>query len=105
MTEMGMMGMVIKTSKGKTHEVTLVSPALRDRNIVLIELKDERSLSEIAADLDGLTAFREQEDEQNDGVYKTYENFSELISVKRDKKRGAVIVTLERGEENGDVHT
>ena len=60
----------------------------------MIELTaDARPLSQIAADFEGVQAF-ERVDENEGNM--TFEGYTELVSVVRDRTRGAVLLALRK---------
>ena len=85
--------MKIETSKGKTLEITGMMALLRATGSVMIELDDERALSEIAADLEGCETIKKT-DEAKAGVTEVYEGYTQLIEIRRNQTTGSVRVTL-----------
>lgn len=60
----------------------------------MIELKEDRSIGEIADDFDGLVRIERKSEEEGDA---TYSGFDVLVSVTRNRKNGTVLLTLEKG--------
>lgn len=87
--------MTVKTDRGKTFDVNYAWGPVRSTGELMIELTaDTRPLSQIAADFEGVQAFgREDENEGN----MTFEGYTELVSVVRDRNTGAVLLVLRKG--------
>lgn len=84
--------MKITTSKGKTLDVNWAFGPTGESGSLMIELPDNRLLSEIAADFEGNRKI-EKTDEKKPGVTETYEGFTELAAIQRNKN-GSVFVKL-----------
>ena len=89
--------MKITTNSGKTFDINWIGATNRFGSKLMIELKDDRAFSEIAADFDGVDVFT-KEDEKYPGVTMTYEGYSALVSMTRENADGVVRITLERGD-------
>ena len=86
--------MTVKTDRGKTFDVNYAWGPVRSTGELMIELTvDARPLSQIAADFEGVQAF-EREDENEGNM--TFEGYTELVSVVRDRTRGAVLLALRK---------
>lgn len=86
--------MTITTDKGKTFDVNYAWGPVRSTGELMIELAaDARPLSQIAADFEGVQAF-ERVDENEGNM--TFEGYTELVSVVRDRTRGAVLLALRK---------
>ena len=87
--------MTVKTDRGKTFDVNYAWGPVRSTGELMIELTaDARPLSQIAADFEGVQAFeRVAETEGN----MTFQGYTELVSVVRDRNTGAVLLALRRG--------
>ena len=86
--------MTIKTDRGKTFDVNYAWGPVRSTGELMIELTaDARPLSQIAADFEGVQAF-ERADENEGNM--TFEGYTELVSVVRDRTRGAVLLALRK---------
>ena len=87
--------MTVKTDRGKTFDVNYAWGPVRSTGELMIELTaDARPLSQIAADFEGVQAF-ERVDENEGNM--TFEGYTELVSVVRDRNTGAVLLALRRG--------
>lgn len=82
--------MTITTSKGQTFEVIWCWGPLSDGTLMLA-LKDDRPLWEIAEELDGLTRIERKSRDEGDA---TYEGYSELTAIILGVRNGEVTVTL-----------
>lgn len=87
--------MTITMSNGKVFDIRVICTGLRNKNTVLIELEDDRALSEIAADFEGIETITKT-DKSNPGVKEVYEGFTQLVSIHRPSS-GTVRLTLEKG--------
>lgn len=86
--------MTVKTDRWKTFDVNYAWGPVRSTGELMIELTaDARPLSQIAADFEGVQAF-EREDENEGNM--TFEGYTELVSVVRDRTRGAVLLALRK---------
>ena len=84
--------MKITTSKGKTLDVNWAFGPTSESGSLMIELTDNRLLSEISADFEGNSKI-EKTDETKPGVTEVYEGFIELAAILRNKN-GSVLVKL-----------
>lgn len=89
--------MKITTNKGNTYSAVYIGEMLRDGLRLLIDLNDERPLSEIAAEFEGLETIT-QTHELKPGIVTTYTGFTNLLEVHKNKAAGTVRVTLEKGD-------
>lgn len=87
----------IMTNRGTKHSINWILTTARNANKLVIDLKDERPLAEIAADFDGLETFTKTDDNKP-GVKEVYEGYSGLVSIQRNGEAGTVRLTLEKGE-------
>ena len=87
--------MKLETSSGKVYNIRTICAGLRKKNTVLIELIDERPLTLIAVDFDGLDVFKKY-DEAIEGVFETYTGFNRLVSIQRNEEAGTVRLVLEK---------
>ena len=86
--------MTITTDRGKTFDVNYAWGPVRSTGELMIELTaDARPLSQIAADFEGVQAFERMD--ENEGNM-TFEGYTELVSVVRDRTRGAVLLALRK---------
>lgn len=83
--------MKLTTSKNKTYNVEWIDVAAMSSGNVLLQMKDERRLPEIAAEFDGLEWMKRESDTQGD---KTFEGFTKLIRISR--MAGLVQLTLDK---------
>ena len=65
---------------------------VRTTGHLMLELKDDRPLSQVAKDLEGCETFRKEE---GDGAYKVYEGYTDLRSIAKTKD-GCVQASLAR---------
>ena len=87
--------MQVTTNRGQTFDVNW---AWEHKNgPLMIELKEERNIGEIADDFDGLARIERKSEEEGDA---TYSGFDVLVSVTRNRKNGTVLLTLERSAAN-----
>lgn len=86
--------MKITTNKGKTFDVNWAFGPTSASGSLMIELADNRLLSEIAADFEGNSKI-EKTNETKPGVTEVYEGFTELTIIQRNKN-GSVLVKLEK---------
>lgn len=84
--------MTIVTNRGQTFEANW---AWAD-DILRIELKDSRDVSEIAQDFEGLTKISRKSENEGDAVY---EGYDVLVSVQRNIQDGTALLTLYRKED------
>lgn len=89
--------MKLKTCGGNEYNIRTICAGLRKKNTVLIELIDDRPLTLIAADFDGLASFKKY-DEAIPGVCETYTGFNRLVSIQRNEDAGTVRLMLEKDE-------
>lgn len=84
--------MKITTSKGKTLDANWAFGPTSESGSLMIEIPDNRRLSEIAADFEGNSRI-EKTDKTKPGVTEVYEGFTELSAIQRNKN-GSVLVKL-----------
>lgn len=84
--------MKIATSKGKMLDVNWAFGPTGESESLMIELTDNRLLSEIAADFEGNSRIKKT-DETKPGVTEIYEGFTKLATIQRNKN-GSVFVKL-----------
>lgn len=89
--------MTITTSNGKTAEIELICFSSRDGRKLLIELEDERPLSEIAADFEGLESIKAENERARGSAYEVYKGYTLLTGVQRIEANGLARITLEKG--------
>lgn len=89
--------MKITTSRGKTFDINWAWVSTRRGDSLMIELKDDRPMAEIAADFDGVETF-ESKDEKKPNVKEVYTGYTKLIIMSRDNADGVIRLTLEKGD-------
>lgn len=87
--------MQITLSNGKVFEVEFVGTLLRDGKRVVIEMVDDRALSQIAPDFEGVETITKT-NSKNLTVKEVYEGFTQLVEIHRNTAAGTVRLTLER---------
>ena len=86
--------MTITTDKWKTFDVNFAWGPVRWNGAqrLMIELaNDDRPLSEICADFDGVQTIERKDKDEGD---KTYTGYTDLVSAARDRIRGTVTLSL-----------
>lgn len=87
--------MTITTSSGKTLDVNYIWPDHNGR--VMIELKDDRPLAEVAADFEGVKTLIKT-DARKPGVEEIYTGYTQLIAVSRDNYEGVTRLIIKKGD-------
>lgn len=87
--------MTITTNSGKTFDINWMWATDRFGNRLMIELKDDRALSEIAADFEGVQTITKT-DSKAPNVKEIYEGFTKLVSLSKENFDGVIRLTLER---------
>lgn len=90
--------MKITTSTGKTFDILFISSGVYMGGRAMIELADERALSEVASDFEGVDTITKT-DELLPGVSEVYSGYTRLISVQRNAETGTVRLMLEKGDD------
>lgn len=88
--------MELTTSRGQTFDIQYIGNVITNSTRIMIEMADDRLLSEIAADFEDVQTFR-QTDPIKEGEYRLYEGYTHLISIHRNMSAGTVRLTLEKG--------
>ena len=91
--------MKISLSNGKTFDVEFIGDLIRNGSRVMIELKDDRALSSIASDFEGVDAITKT-DSARPNVKEVFEWFTQLVSIQRNMAAGTVRITLEKGDDH-----
>lgn len=92
--------MQLKTSNGNAYTIDWIDTVATSGNLFM-QMGDDRALSVIAAEFDGLAWLKRESDTQGD---KMFEGFSVLKAVQRAEP-GIVILTIEKGvDANGDAN-
>lgn len=68
----------IMTSKGKTHSINWMMVLASKKNQLVIDLTDERKMSEIAADFERCETIKRTDDATGGAAYEMFEGFSAL---------------------------
>lgn len=89
--------MQITTNRGKTFDVTFIGALNRFAYRVLIEMKDDIPLADLAADFDGLTTITKT-DADRPGVKEVFEGFTRLTGMQHNKQAGTIRLTLEKDD-------
>lgn len=83
--------MTLKTSKGQTFDINWMWGPVGVDESVNLELKDDRKLTEIASDFDGVEKFERFSEEEGD---MTFEGYTELLSISRIYTRTSSVVQI-----------
>lgn len=84
----------LETGKGRVLEIEYVTAMSRERDRILIGMRDERLLSEIADDLEGCGELKKK-DSSRPGVTELYDGYTELTDIRR-MGDGMVRITLRK---------
>lgn len=76
--------MTLKTSKGKEFRINWMWGPLGDDESVDLELEDDRLLSELAKDFEGVEKYERFSEEEGDMIF---EGYTELLSITRKYTR------------------
>lgn len=87
--------MQITTSAGKQIDVLWCWGPLRDADEVMLCLMDDRPISEIAADFDGLEQIVRTDEIEKE---MTFTGYSRLRMISRERGKSKVTIALEKGE-------
>lgn len=86
--------MTVTTSKGKTFDINWMWAPVGVNRDLMLEYKDERLLSEIAADFEGCESFHRESELEGDKDWIGYTGLRSIIRADRD----VVQLTLYRPE-------
>lgn len=89
--------MKLTTSKGKTFDINYIWPTMRNGEKLMIELEDDRPMTQIADDFDGIEVF-EKTDKKKPGVKEVFTGFTRLVNMSRENYEGVIRLTLEKGD-------
>lgn len=89
--------MKITTSSGKTFDIQWIW-ATREDNRLMIELADDKTFAELAADLDGVPVITKT-DSDRPNVKEVYEGFTKLVAMSRENAEGVIRLVLKKGDE------
>ena len=81
------------TSRGKTFETSRAMVSVRDERILMMDVVDARSVSEVAADFDGVEKLTQEDAQHVEHVYKGY---TLLTAISRNKSDDSKRITLEK---------
>ena len=87
--------MQIRTNDGKSFDIIFIGTLLRDGNRLVIELKDDRAFSEIAADFEGMETITKT-DSRKPNRKDIYEGFTKLSGINENEATGTVRITLKK---------
>ena len=88
--------MQITTSKGKTFDIQFIGSPLRNVNRLMIELEDERLISEISADFEGLDTIVKTDSIKPNEKH-IYEGFTKLAGIQENEEAGTFRLMLKKG--------
>lgn len=89
--------MRLKTSLGYTYEIDWIDTI--STGTLYMQMQDQRTLSVIASEFDGLEWLKREDENQGD---KAFEGYSVLTMIRRDAP-GVVIMTFEKGAEANGI--
>ncbi len=91
--------MRLKTSLGYTYEINWIDTI--STGTLYMQMKDQRTLPDIASEFDGLEWLKREDENQGD---KLFEGYSILTMIRRDAP-DVVMMTFEKGAEaNGSTN-
>lgn len=85
--------MLTTTSTGKTFDASPALVSVRNSSRLMMDIVDSRTVSEVAADFEGVEKLTQEDAQHVDHVYKGY---TVLAAASRNKSDGSVRVTLEK---------
>lgn len=88
--------MEIRTSKGGTFKASWIWGPMRESGQLMIELANDRKISEVAEDFEGCSEIRARRSDEKNAPWTLYEEYTRLISVTPGTKSGYVHLTLAR---------
>lgn len=88
--------MKITLNSGKTFDVNWIGASSRYGDKMMIELNDDRKISQIAADFEGVETITKT-DKAKPNVKEVYEGYTLLASISRENADGVIRLTLEKG--------
>ncbi len=89
--------MTITTDSGKTFDINWIGATNRFGNKLMIEMVDDRALSQIAADFEGVGTITKTDSKKPD-VEEVYKGFSKLVGMSKENFDGVIRLTLEKGD-------
>lgn len=84
------------TSKGKTFEASPALVSVRDKSRLMLDVMDERPLSQVAADFEGLETLTQRDTQDVEHVYRGY---TEVAAASRNESDGSLRITLKKPRE------
>lgn len=87
--------MTLTTNRGKTFDINWIWATTRSGDRLMIELKDDRPMAEVAADFEQVETF-EKTTKEKPGVKEVYAGYTCLIGMSRENAEGVILLTLER---------
>ena len=87
--------MTLKTSRGNTYEIQWADIASKS-GFLFVQMEDERKLSEIAVEFEGLEWLKREDANQGDKLFEGYSS----LKIIRQVEPGVVILTLEKAGDN-----
>lgn len=85
---------MLDLGNSKVHEIEFIS-SMQTGSTILIEMIDERALSEVAAEFEGNDKLVVT-DTIKPGVSTVYDGYTELIDIRRNQINGSVRLTLSK---------
>lgn len=86
---------MLDLENGMRREVEFINSTLVARDQIVVELIDNRPLSQIAAEFEGVKTIRRTDNLRED-IVTLYEGFSELIDIRRNQTIGSVRLMLRK---------
>lgn len=80
---------------GMSYEIEFISSGTLGGNQIVIELEDDRLLSQIAEDFEGRKTMV-RTDTARPEISTTYAGYTELIDIRRNQTNGSVRLTLKK---------
>lgn len=86
---------MIDLGDGVKREIEFINSPAVARDRIMIELMDERALSEICADFDGVQTIK-QTDNIRPEIVTSYEGYTQLVRAERNLNAGTIRLTLRK---------
>lgn len=86
---------MVDLGDGVLREIEFINSSVMARDQIVIELADDRSLSEICADFDGLQTIK-RTDNIRPEIVTSYEGYTQLVRAERNLNAGTVRLTLRK---------
>jgi hypothetical protein len=84
-------------SNGKAFDINWMGATNRFGNKLMIELVDNRALSKIAANFEGVDTITKT-DSKKPNVKEVYEGYTKLVGMSKENAEGVIRLTLEKGD-------